>query len=691
MHHQPTPPSGSTKRTLIAPLLTLAMLAVYIAPASAQVTPPPTATEDQKVVADNAGLGDQFGFSVDVDDDTMVVGARFANGTGTNQGSAYIFIRSGDSWTQQAELPAPDAADFDHYGQSVGIDGDTVVIGSPLDNDPVPNQGSAYVFVRSGTTWTQQAKLTATTPTAQALLGQSIAIDGDTIAAGAPGQGDTSTSAAYVFTRTGTTWTQQAELAPAAGVGIGQTIDVDGDTMVLGAPQGGINGALGALTGSAYVFARTGTTWTQQANLIPSDPTIGDQFGWSVAVDGTTIVAGARFDDLGSAYVFTRTGNTWSEEAKLIADDGVTGDQLGFSVDIDGDAIVAGADLADGIAQEQGAAYFYTRTGSTWTQQTKLTATNPAGSDRFATSISLSNGTVVAGAPLEDDGAVSDTADRGSAYVLSVDALRSLGDLVPLYADTDGDTFGDPNSSILRPTIEVGGVVVPPTPPAGFVANRADCNDLSNAVFPGASEIGGDAIDQDCNGDDAPAPPCNGLEVTVNLAFGEVPTSGNDVIMGTAGDDIINAGDGRDTICAGAGNDTINAGNGADTVFGGSGDDIINAGQGRDTVHAQGGNDVVSGGKGKDTLIGGGGNDTLRGNEGTDTIDGGAGNDELRGGQKADSLKGGSGNDALFGGIIRDLLDGGTGLDTYNGGGGLDTCLVDPDGLAETNTNCELQ
>ena len=188
-----------------------------------------------------------------------------------------------------------------------------------------------------------------------------------------------------------------------------------------------------------------------------------------------------------------------------------------------------------------------------------------------------------------------------------------------------------------------------------------------------------------------PAPEllCNGEAVTVNLANGDVPTDGNDVIVGTEGPDVIDAGAGADIICGLGGDDIINAGNGADVVMAGGGNDTVQAGQGRDTVYGQGGDDAIVGGKGKDTLIGGGGNDDIRGNDGVDTLDGGAGRDELRGGQGADVVTGGSGADVLVGGIRPDVLDGERGTDSYNGGAGSDTCAVDPEGRAEVANSCE--
>ena len=171
---------------------------------------------------------------------------------------------------------------------------------------------------------------------------------------------------------------------------------------------------------------------------------------------------------------------------------------------------------------------------------------------------------------------------------------------------------------------------------------------------------------------------CGADEVTVNIGLGDVPTEGDDVILGTDGDDVINGLGGNDVICGEGGNDIINAGRGADTVFGGAGADVINAGQGRDTVYGQGGDDFVSGGRGKDTIVGGGGDDDLRGNNGTDTISGGAGNDAINGGQKADALNGDNGDDTIVGGTRPDTIDGGNGVDTIDGGGSdFDTCVED--------------
>ena len=185
---------------------------------------------------------------------------------------------------------------------------------------------------------------------------------------------------------------------------------------------------------------------------------------------------------------------------------------------------------------------------------------------------------------------------------------------------------------------------------------------------------------------------CNGLAVTVDMAAGERPTDGDDVILGTEGPDVIMAGGGRDVICGLGGDDRIDGGDRKDVIFGGGGDDVINGGQGADVINAGSGDDLVAGGRGKDIIDGQGGDDDLRGNDGTDTLYGGGGDDLLRGGQKADTIYGERGNDTLFGGTRPDVLDGGAGNDSYDGGrSATDSCLRDPAGLAEVAVSCELR
>ena len=184
---------------------------------------------------------------------------------------------------------------------------------------------------------------------------------------------------------------------------------------------------------------------------------------------------------------------------------------------------------------------------------------------------------------------------------------------------------------------------------------------------------------------DNPTPPpvailCHGMTVTVDIGKGDLPTDGDDVILGTDGDDAIDALGGDDIICGLKGNDTIRGGDGEDTILGGAGDDVI---------HGNAGRDYVSGGKGKDLVSGGKGSDFLFGNQGVDILVGGRGHDHMRGGKKGDSLAGQDGRDDLFGGRGADVLDGGDGDDEVHGGQGSDTCLFGTSGL-EAYSGCEI-
>jgi hypothetical protein len=288
-----------------------------------------------------------FGDAVAIDGDTAVVGAY---GNDNSTGAAYVFVRSGTTWTQQAKLTASDATVLDEFGWSVAVSGDVAIVGAPGVNRPLGiNFGAAYVFVRSGTTWTEQAHLTASDGASGDFLGTSVAVSGDTAVVGAYND-DTSSGtdagSAYVFVRSGTTWTEQAHLTASDGAGhdeFGVSVAGSADTAVLGARYRDTPGGDGA--GSAYVFVRSGTTWTQQAEVTASDATSYDEFGTSVAVSGNAVVVGApnKADYTGAAYVFRRTGTTWSERGKLTAWDGAEDDQFGISVGVSGGVAVVGA------------------------------------------------------------------------------------------------------------------------------------------------------------------------------------------------------------------------------------------------------------------------------------------------------------------------------------------------------------
>ncbi len=373
----------------------------------------PRYIQQAKLQATDIGAGDRFGYSVAISGDTMIVGSYLESPGGISAaGSAYILTRSGTTWTQQVKLVASDAQADDFFGIAVAISGNTAVVGAYGEDTGGSFAGAAYVFTRSGTTWTQQAKLLASDRAASDQFGGSVAIDGNTIVVGATG--DTSgEGAAYIFTRSGTTWTQQVKkqsstVASGAQDGFGRGTGVSGSTVVVGAYQTGVGG-------NAYVYL--GSSWTLQATLAASDQQANDQFGNRVAISGDTIVVGAALEDTGgdgagAAYVFTRSGTTWTQQAKIQASDVAAFDQFGTSVAIDGDTVIIGSRDSTGGAGA-GAAYIFTRSGVTWTQQAKIQASDIQADDQFGVSVGVSGAYFVVGAYQEDTGG----SNAGAAYV----------------------------------------------------------------------------------------------------------------------------------------------------------------------------------------------------------------------------------------------------------------------------------
>ncbi len=384
--------------------------------------PDATATEELvKLTASDGTPAALFGNSVDVSRDTAVIGAPNLHGH-PGVGAAYVFTRAGDTWIEQAKLTPSDGGPGDRFGWSVAISGDTIVVSSLWDDVGInPDQGSAYVFTRTAGTWTEQAKLTASDGVRLANFGFSVGVSGDDVVVGAARSfledaGVAAPGSAYVFTRTGGTWTQQEKLTASDGFvgdGFGGSVALDGDTAVVGASGG---------QGSAYVFSRTGGTWTQVKKLTASDGATDDAFGFWVAVSGKSVVVGAMgadvtFTNQGAAYVFTRTGGTWTQQHKLIASDGAEEDAFGRSVAASGDTVVVGAqfdEVGPNNNKDQGSAYVFKRTRGTWSEQVKLTAEDGTSDDLFGVSVGMSGDTAVVGASFAEVGA---KLAQGAAYV----------------------------------------------------------------------------------------------------------------------------------------------------------------------------------------------------------------------------------------------------------------------------------
>jgi trimeric autotransporter adhesin len=365
--------------------------------------------------ASNSDTNDFFGTSLALDGDTLVVGASGensnANTVGGNQmnessdnsGAVYVFVRSPMGvWTQQAYIKASNNDANDYFGAAVAISGDTLAIGAPFEdgnsvgvggdqgNNSTVDSGAVYVYFRSGTTWQQQAYIKASNTDQYDHFGMNIALLGDTLAVGTTDEDSNTTGinpqsnemafeagAAYVFTRTGTTWAQQAFIKASNAAGddqFGAAVALGTDILVVGArnEDGGTVGIGGNQSdnsvidsGAAYVFVRSNGTWTQDAYIKASNTDTYDYFGSSIALSGNLLAIGAFGEnaggvglnppeqsntdlDSGAVYLFNRDKNGWTQAAYLKALNSDPSDEYGRSIALDGSTLVCGSRLEDG-------------------------------------------------------------------------------------------------------------------------------------------------------------------------------------------------------------------------------------------------------------------------------------------------------------------------------------------------------
>lgn len=483
--------------------------------------------------ASNTGHGDRFGNAIAIDGDTVVVGAPYesSNATGVNgdpsnnaaawSGAVYVFVRSGGVWSQQAYLKASNTGSEDLFGASVAISGDTIAVGAWQEDsnatgvngnqgdNSASSSGAVYVFTRNAGVWSQQAYLKASNGGAGDRFGISVDLDGETIAVGASHEdsnatgvgGDQSSNASadsgavYVFTRSGITWSQQAYIKASdtsASDQLGGAVAISADTIVAGAVNEssnatGVNGNQAnhistPSAGAAYVFQRSGGTWTQQAFLKASNTGAYDQFGFSVAIDVDTIAVGATREashatgvggnqsnnlaaDSGAVYVFSRGGGTWSQQAYIKASNTGDADNFGHSVAFHGNTLVVSArsessnatgvnapltggsgTQSDNSATWAGAAYVFTRNAGSWSQIAYLKASNAQAVDWFGHAVAVHGITILVGAPLEDSGSsgVNSTPDEaagdsGAVYLFTLPVPAPVvSGISPSYGNVAG-------------------------------------------------------------------------------------------------------------------------------------------------------------------------------------------------------------------------------------------------------------
>jgi len=318
----------------------------------------------------NAGCPSSFS-PLALESDTVVVGCsgKAINGFG-NQGAAYVFVRNGTQWSEQQRLLAGDGSANDRFGAAVALSGTTVIISSLTDAvGGNANQGSAYVFVRDGSTWSEQAHLFASDGGSGHALGRSVAIDGNTAVVGRSYNSASSPDnpSVYVFVRTGTSWQQQqridgCEPSASGSCRFGYAVSINGDAIVVGNEF--LNLGTNISQGGIYYFTRTNSIWTQQQRITADDGSSNDLFGSAVSLSGSDLIVGAPADIgfPGKAYVYTLANGSWSLGQKIMA--GQNRNAFGAKLWLDGDSLIVGSQLDEGTGPFIGAAYIYTRTAA---------------------------------------------------------------------------------------------------------------------------------------------------------------------------------------------------------------------------------------------------------------------------------------------------------------------------------------
>lgn len=357
------------------------------------------------LAAADGATDDEFGTSVDIDGDYAIVGAPGDNIVNhIDMGSAYIFKRTNGVWSQQAKIIAVDADQGKRFGSSVSISGDYVIVGAPRDTIGTnEDQGSAYIYVRMGDTWVQQAKIVSSDGSAEDRFGSSVSMDGGYAVVGAPRNTVgtlTRRGSAYIFMRNGEIWTQQYHLSPVAGAAndnFGWSVGIEGSYVIVGAPYDDAGGRTD--NGCAYIFNRVGGLWSQQAQLIPTTASTYDQYGGSVSISGSSVIIGNPAEV--GAYIFVRNGTVWTEQAQIGGN--LTGGPLAygisFSVSISGDiAVIGDPTYTVNGALSQGRAWVFKRTLNTWTLLRTIDDGNPEYFEVFGWSVCISNGDVFIGA-----------------------------------------------------------------------------------------------------------------------------------------------------------------------------------------------------------------------------------------------------------------------------------------------------
>lgn len=422
-----------------------------LAPASADTALPDTASAwvEQKVVAADGAAGDLYGFRVLVAGDTAFVSAPAPL---ARPGAVYVYHLDGANWVETQKISAtpsasapPNWSDFFGWSLSLSASGDKLLVGAPEMFNPMYGPaGGAYLFARGGDgTWSQVQDFASPAPLTLTWFGRAVALAGDVVLVGEPSYNmstEGGRGAVHAFAESGGSWSLVQTLRASDGQNMddhyyGGALASDGTTVIVGAPGADYSSSGVYPTGSAYVYANNGGTFTETQKLVAADGADGDQFGYAVALSGTNVLVGAPAATVatnvhqGAAYVFDGSGGSFVQAQKLVDDTGVAYDQFGQSVSLHGGTALVGMwsynDEPGGTPPPPKAGHvgLFTANGATWSFVQALAGGSGSDGDSYGWDVSTDGTTLLIGA--DADGSVAQY--QGAAYFYANDGVFADG------------------------------------------------------------------------------------------------------------------------------------------------------------------------------------------------------------------------------------------------------------------------